>query len=114
MRPHHEERAFALSLCLDLYTESMASFDSFPSEADRMAQGACDGSETTVQDPTTSHQETSLVRAQTAPNSVHVRYNARYDTIYDRLSPDSSMLMSHDTESVSAVSPACAATAARG
>ena len=50
----------------------MASFDSFPSEADRMAQGACDGAGTTGPDYVSSgvHQETSLVRAQTAPNMV--------------------------------------------
>ncbi len=45
--PHHEGRARPLSLCLDQYTESMASFDTFLSEADRMAQGACDGAGTT-------------------------------------------------------------------
>ena len=48
--PHHEGRARPLSLCLDQYTESMASFDTFLSEADRMAQGACDGAETTRPD----------------------------------------------------------------
>ena len=37
----------ALSLCLDLDTDLMASFDSSLSEADRMAQGACDGAGTT-------------------------------------------------------------------
>ena len=48
--PHHEGRARPLSLCLDQYTESMASFDTFLSEADRMAQGACDGAGTTGPD----------------------------------------------------------------
>ena len=43
--PHHEGRARPLSLCLDLYC-SMASLDSSLSEADRMAQGACNGAET--------------------------------------------------------------------
>ena len=38
------------SLFVLIYTESMASFDSFLSEADRMAQGACDGSGTTRPD----------------------------------------------------------------
>ena len=53
--PHHEGRARPLSLCLfvliyiQLYS-SMASFDSSLSEADRMAQGACDGAGTTGPD----------------------------------------------------------------
>ena len=57
------------SLFVLIYTESMASFDSFPSEANRMAQGACDGSGTTRPDYVSSARETSLRhRAQTAPN----------------------------------------------
>ena len=50
-------------------TESMASFDSFPSEADRMAQGACDGLETTRPDYVSSGDFIGTgPDTQTAPN----------------------------------------------
>ena len=50
--PHHEGRARpSLFVLINIvYTESMASFDTFLSEADRMAQGACDGAGTTGPD----------------------------------------------------------------
>ena len=61
----------ALSLCLDLYTESMASFASSLSEADRMAQGACDAMARGTTGPDyVRPREASSVRAQTAPDTL--------------------------------------------
>ena len=66
--PHHEGRARPLSLCLDLYTVRWRL--SIPLFRKPIAWRRAHAMAQELRDPTTSHQETSLVWAQTAPNMV--------------------------------------------